>query len=142
MENVHVRDFASSDIEKAKEIHEANHFNFKFPDLFSPLFIIKKVVEVDGEVVAIVAGKIETELYLWVSHDNANPEQRWAAVQQLNEAFMEEAYWEKGVDQCVCWVPVVIEKSFAKRLKSLGFSRDRDGFHSWSRMTKEPAECG
>jgi len=43
--------------------------------------------------------------------------------------------WEKGIDQIVCWVPETVEKKFAKRLRAMGFSRDRDGWHSWSRET-------
>jgi hypothetical protein len=130
-----VRDFAPADLPRIKEIHGQTSIDYKFPDLASPLFIITKVVELDGQIVAASGVRIEAELYLFVDHEVGTPEQRWDAVQQMNGVVMEEA-WMKGLDNCVCWVPEDIEKSFGKRLIQLGFSRDRDGWHSWSRQTK------
>jgi hypothetical protein len=136
MQNVAVRDFTLADLPRVKELHERMGLDYRLPDLESPLFIIRKVVEVDGEIVAITAARVEAELYLFVDHEVADPEQRWEALKILNKAVLDEAYWEKGLNNVVLWCPVEIEKSFGKRLKELGFSRDREGFHSWSRETK------
>lgn len=136
MQNVVVRDFTLDDLPRVKELHERMGLDYRLPDLQSPLFIIRKVVEVDGQIVAITAARVEAELYLFVDHEVADPEQRWDALQRLNDSVMDEAYWSKGLDNCVLWCPVEVEKSFGKRLTALGFSRDREGFHSWSRPTK------
>src|SRR5262249_19289039 len=108
--------------------------DYQLPDLHSPLFIVTRVVERDGRIVAVAGCRIETELYLWMSHDVGTPEERWDDLQALNETVMNDL-WFTGIDDCVCWVPREIEKSFAKRLTALGFLPDRDGWRSWSRKT-------
>jgi hypothetical protein len=110
--------------------------DYKFPNLDGPLFVIKQVAELDGRIVAVGAVRIEAELYLWIDHSVGEPEDRWDAVKELNDVGMDKAYWEQGLDNCVCWVPEAVEKSFGKRLKQLGFDTDRDGWRSWSRPTR------
>jgi uncharacterized protein YktB (UPF0637 family) len=133
---VRIRNYEEKDFAQVKALHEAMGLDYRMPDLQSPLFIIRQVAELDGKIVAVGAAKIETELYMWLNRSVGDPETRWDAVRQLNESVMDEAHWSKGIDNCVCWVPKEVEKSFAKRLSAMGFKPDRDGWHSWSRPTK------
>lgn len=131
-----IRPYTPADFPAVKRLHEASGLEYDMPDLSSHLFLITKVVERDGKIVMAAGARIETELYLWMSHDVGTPEERWEDLQRLNQSVMQDA-WLNGIDDCVCWVPESIEKSFQKRLRMMGFNRDRDGWHSWSRKTNE-----
>ena len=131
-----VREYRASDLEEIKHIHEDSGIDYQLPDLSSPLFIVRKVVEADGHILVAGAAKLQVELYIWVNHNRGTPEERYEGLKEMNEAAMKELYWDKGVDEAVCWVPVQLEKSFAKRLGELGLTRDREEFHTWSRKTK------
>jgi len=128
-----VRDAMPEDIEQIRAIHEAMALDYRMPNLESPLFLIQKVVETDGKIIAASALKVEAEAYLWVA-PTLSAREKVDAMYQMQPQLVAEA-WEKGIDQIVCWVPETVEKKFAKRLRAMGFSRDRDGWHSWSRET-------
>jgi len=114
------------DIEALKAIHRESDFDYLFPALSDPLFLIKKVVEDKGLVVQGIAAKVELTVYLWVSHSDGTAEQRWEWMQQLVEAT-KLAAWQKGVDTLTCVVPPEIADSFERRLcgPEVGMSRDR-----------------
>lgn len=131
-----VRDYVPADYEAVRALHESSGIDYTLPDLDSPLFVVTKVVERAGRIVACAGARIEAELYLWMSHDVGTPEERWEDLRKLNVEMLDAA-WFIGLNNFVCWVPEGIEKSFAKRLTDLGFSRDRSGWHSWSRETKQ-----
>jgi hypothetical protein len=105
--------------------------DYTMPDLAKPLFVVKKVVEVDGKVVAACALRIEVETYLWCG---GSPEDKMDAMLAMQPEILEDA-WMLGIDNLVCWIPEDVEARFEKRLKQLGWARDRDGWHSWSRAT-------
>jgi N-acetylglutamate synthase-like GNAT family acetyltransferase len=128
-----VRDARVEDIASIAAIHEAMGLDYRMPNLESPLFLIQKVVETDGKIIAASALKVEAETYLWVAPE-LSAREKVDAMYQMQPQMVAEA-WEKGIDQIVCWVPETVEKKFAKRLRAMGFSRDRDGWHSWSRET-------
>jgi hypothetical protein len=128
-----VRDAMPEDIEQIRAIHEAMGLDYRMPNLESPLFLIQKVVETDGKIIAASALKVEAETYLWVAPE-LSAREKVDAMYEMQPRLVAEA-WEKGIDQIVCWVPETVEKKFAKRLRAMGFSRDRDGWHSWSRET-------
>ena len=131
-----MRDYTPTDLPEVQRLHEAMGLDYKMPDLGNPLHVITKVALLDDKIVAVGTMRIEAELMLWIDHEAGTPEMRWEAVQRLNDAGMEEAYWNKGIDNAVMWVPREVEKSFAKRLHQMGFLPDREGWHSWSRRTK------
>lgn len=130
-----IRDYSPEDFEEVKRLHAEMGLDYKMPDLGSPLFIVTKVALLNDKIVAIGTVRLEAELYLWIDHKVGEPDQRWGAIQALNQTVMDAA-WTKGLDNAVCWVPEEVEKSFQKRLTAMGFSRDRDGWHSYSRPTK------
>src|ERR1700691_886974 len=119
-----VRDVEEKDMEALKAIHRASGFDYLFPSLGDPLFVVKKCVEENGDVVQGIAAKIELTIYLWVDHSKGTADQRWAWVQELVEAT-KLAAWEKGVDTLTCVVPPEIADSFERRLSAIGMSRDR-----------------
>jgi len=119
-----IRDFSPSDRQALEEIHEASGFDYTFPDLDDPLFVVKKVSDESG-VHHGIAVKIEATVYLWVDARHGTPLDRWLQIQELVEAAKKEA-WEKGLDTLTCVVPPEIEKRFAKRLKQIGMERDRN----------------
>ena len=125
-----IRQMVESDVSIFKAVHEASGFDYEFPDLDDPLFIVKKTVEELGRPVQGIALKVQAEVYLWVDPAYAGPEERWQKLQDLCEAA-KLAAWEKGLDCLVCVVPPEIADTFEKRLKDVGMSRDRP----WPKFT-------
>jgi hypothetical protein len=127
-----VREYRPEDFAAVKALHEASGIDYAMPELAGPLFLVKKVVEVDGAVTAACALRIEAETYLWCG---GGPEDKMAAMRAMQPEILDAA-WMSGIDNLVCWIPEDVETRFEKRLKELGWSRDRDGWHSWSRPTE------
>jgi len=134
-ENIVIREYRPEDFEAIKAIHERTQIDYKFPNIDSPLFLVKKVVERDGVVVAAGGLMLQVETYLWSSPDDwATPKEKLEAIKEMNEQGMHEA-WLKGIDCAVLWLPPGMER-FGERLQSLGFVKDRDGWISYSRSTQ------
>ena len=127
-----IRDYRPEDYAAVKALHAESGIDYALPDLAGPLFIVKKVVEVDGRVVAACALRIEAETYLWCG---GSPEDKMAAMLAMQPEILSDA-WMLGIDNVVAWIPEAVEERFEKRLKQLGWARDRDGWHSWSRATE------
>lgn len=119
-----IRDCEKQDIEALKAIHEASGFDYQWPNLEDPLFVVKRVVVENGRVVQGIALKIEAEVYILVDASWGTPQQRWQRLRELTEEA-KRAAWEKGLDSLVCVVPPEIADSFEKRLKQIGMTRDR-----------------
>lgn len=120
-----LRDIEKKDIEALKVIHSESGFDYGFPDLTDPLFLVKKCIEENGRVVQGIAAKVELTVYLWVGHSDGTAEERWQWMQQLVEATKLDA-WKKGIDTLTCVVPPEIADSFEKRLSAIGMTRDRN----------------
>jgi hypothetical protein len=119
-----IRDVQEKDIESLKAIHTASGFDYLFPRLDDPLFLVKKCVEENGVVVQGIAAKLEATIYLWVDHSAGTPEQRWDWMQKLVES-MKISAWLKGLDTLTCVVPPEIADTFERRLAAIGMTRDR-----------------
>jgi hypothetical protein len=119
-----IREMVEDDVAALKAIHAKSGFDYVFPDLCDPLFLVSKVVENEGCVVQGIAAKIELTVCLWVDHSKGTPEQRWQWLRELIEET-KQAAWLRGVDTITCVVPPEIADSFEKRLKAVGMSRDR-----------------
>jgi hypothetical protein len=133
-ENISIRDYTPNDFEAVKAIHESTQIDYKFPDINSPLFLVKRVVEKDGVVVAAGGLMIQVETYLWASPEPwADPQTKMNAIEAMTESGMHEA-WTRGIDCACMWLPPGME-SFGRHLKVLGFIPDRDGWQSYSRST-------
>lgn len=126
-----IRPYTSADLAEIHVLHEKMGFDYRFPDLLG----CTQVVEDEFAVRMAVGLKMQAEVYMWIDQDWRDPQQRWLALQLLQEAVREEAQ-KLGIDDVVAYIPPELEKSFAKRLKLLGWSKDREGWNSWSRTTK------
>jgi len=123
-----VRDATPADYARLRAIHAAQGIDYAFPDLDHPLFFTKKVREVDGEVHAALVLKLCAETHLLVSGD---PRQKMTAMRELQDEVIREAY-ARGLDDIYAAIP---EIGFERRLRQLGWEKDRPGWHLWTRST-------
>jgi hypothetical protein len=131
-----VRDYQPSDFERVKELHEASGIDYQLPDLSSPLFLVTKVVELDGIVRAAGGLYLQCETYLWLDYsDWASPEAKLESIKLLDRAGMQEA-WLRGIDCACLWLPPGMDRFGERLVEDLGFIRDRDGWVSYSKRTK------
>ena len=133
-EGAEIRDLTPHDIPEIRRIHEDSQLDYQFPDLLNPLFLVKKVLDVDSRARVCVAGKIQLEAYLFLDHqDNwADPEQKLVAIKEVERAAVDEAR-AKGVDEVVLWLPPEMERFGRRLVEDLGFSADRNGWKSFSK---------
>lgn len=127
----------ADDLPAVEALHARMGMEYRQPDLNSPLCVARTVVEVDGTIVAAGALRLEAESYLWLEPD-LTPHAKLAAMALLQKAVLKAA-WKAGLDTLTAWIPETVETKFRRRLKQLGWSRDREGWHSWSR-TVPPTE--
>jgi hypothetical protein len=125
-----IRDYQRSDVTALRAIHDASGFDYEFPDLDDPLFVVRKTVEEGGRVVQGLVVKIQGEVYLWLQSDWATPEERWARLVQLTDAA-KLAAWARGLDSLTCVIPPEVAESFGKRLEQIGMVADRP----WAKYT-------
>ena len=124
-----VRDYEPKDLARLKEIHSGAHLDYKMPDLDTPLFWIKKVYESGGTVTGALVLKLCAETMLLVEGTQL---QKARAIKELQPAVLHEA-WKQGFDSIHAAVP---EIGFDEQLIRLGWSKDRSGWHLWSRETR------
>lgn len=129
-----LRDYRPEDFDAIKRLHEASGLDYRLPNLSSPLFIVTKVWVVDDVVRLFGACYIQAELYLVSDQSGwATPQEKFAAIHELEQAGTHEL-WLRGIDCCCLWLPPELER-FGKRLEQLGFSKDRDGWRTYSKQT-------
>lgn len=126
-----VRPYAESDLDTFKRIHADSGLDYKFPDLSSPLFVAKLVVERNGEPTSLVMGKIHAETYLVTS---GNAAERLKDIEELQPQYISDL-WALGIDNVFCGVPRSIDRHFAKHMERLGWERGRPEFLNWFRDT-------
>jgi hypothetical protein len=129
-----IRNYRPEDAEAIKSIHNSQGFDYALSDLSDPLFLVKKVREVNGRVVAAMVLRLTAETYLLVE---GSPEAKGRAVLELQPEVLREAY-EKGLSEVVCVVPPEISESFAPVLERMGWVRAR----TWPLYQKELDEIG
>jgi len=106
-------------------IHEESGFDYKFPQIDTPLFPIKRYVGNDANwPIAAAALKVEAEAYLWMDHAQGTPEERLAALEMLNADLADKAR-ALGFDQVHCALPPEIAERFGARLETLGWKLAR-----------------
>lgn len=124
-----IRDYRPEDFEAVKAIHERQGFEYVLPDLNSPLFLVKKVREVNGRVVSAMFLRLTAETFLLTAGSLI---ENGRAVEELQPAVLYEA-WRKGLNDVVCVVPVQIAEGFDTVLRRMGWHRDRD----WPMYSRE-----
>lgn len=125
-----IRDYRLSDERALRSIHQLSGIDYRFPDLSSPLFMTKKVFEEGGEIRAACVLKVCAEAMLLVAPDS--PGRKLEAIWALQPGVLSEA-WNKGLDEIHAAVPNI---GFDKRLRQLGWEKDRPEFSLWSRRTQ------
>jgi hypothetical protein len=132
---VTVRDLTAKDIPELLKLHERSGIDYKFPDLTSPLFVVKKVItDDDGNIQAACALRLAAETYLFLDQD-IHPRDKIEAMATLQPEVLNDAYL-MGIDDVFAAIPELIEKRFAKRLKWLGWTPGRSGWNRWTQDTK------
>ena len=125
-----IRDYRPEDREQVEAIHAAQGLDYEFPDIDGPLFFIRKVAEVNGKIVAATVIRVCAETMLLL--DKAQrPQDKMAEIVNLQASVLSEAY-KNGLDDICAAVP---EIGFDKRLRQLGWTKDRSDWHLWSRQT-------
>jgi hypothetical protein len=124
------RIWTPEDTGKVVELYRSMRLPYAMPDLDTPLFGLKRVVESEnGEVIAAGAVKPIGEAFLWVD-PNMSPVLRARALRKLNhEAEVTAA--EAGYDELTAWIPPHIEEDFARSLVHSGWRASP--WRSWSK---------
>jgi hypothetical protein len=123
-----IRDYKLEDLDAISGIHKSQGFEYDLPDLSSPLFLVKKVREVDGRVVSAMVLRITAETFLFVQ---GSPESKGRSIEELQPEVLREAY-EKGLSDIICVIPPEISESFAPVLERMGWEHTRD-WPKWQR---------
>ena len=131
-----IRDFQPDDLPQIKEIHKSQGFDYALGNLDNPLFLVKKVREIDGRVVAAMGLRLTLETYLLVE---GSPETKARSILELQPEVLREAY-EKGLADVFCVVPPEIASDFGPVMEKMGWSKDRE----WPMWSQElhGEECG
>ena len=117
-----VRNYRPNDLPQIKDIHSAQGFEYTIPDFDNPLFLVKKVREVDGRVVGGMFLRLTAETFLVTT---GSPEVISRSILELQPDVLREEY-EKGLSDIICVVPPEIASEFGPVMQRLGWSRDRD----------------
>jgi hypothetical protein len=125
-----IRDYTAADKAQLEQIHRKSGLDYRFPDLDHPLFFVRKVAEEDGEIKGASVLKLCAETMLLLGE--GVPRERFETIKSLQDAVLAEAYL-KGLGEIYADVP---EIGFDKRLRQLGWEKDRPGWSLWSRSTE------
>jgi hypothetical protein len=140
---LHIREYKSSDLDALRRLHAAQGFGYPLPDLESPLFLSKLVLEDDGEekesgreeakpnspctrssrVTMAILQRLTAETYLLHDPAAGAPRRRWKCFLALHEAARGAAI-ERGLDDVQAFLPPPIARPFGRRLARLGWTRD------------------
>jgi hypothetical protein len=140
---VHVREYKSSDLDTLRRMHAAQGFGYPLPDLESPLFLSKLVLEDNGQekecgreeadanfppadsarVTMAILQRVTAETYLLHDPAAGTPRRRWKSFLALHEAARDAAI-ERGLDDVQAFLPPPIARAFGRRLARLGWTRD------------------
>ena len=116
-----IRDYEPGDDQTIFDIHKRQGFDYNLGDISSPLFLIKKVRVVDGQVVGAMFLRLTAETFLLV---DGSPVTRGRAIEELQPAVIRAA-WEAGLSDVLCVVPPEIEPDFSPVLERMGWAKER-----------------
>lgn len=130
-----IRNYTEEDLGALKHLHAARSMPYSFPNLSSPLFLSKIVLERDSEIFAAALLRVTAEAYVLLDPEAGTPCDRWRALLLLHEAARGDAA-RRGLDDAHCWVPPQVARSFGRRIESLGWEREK--WDCYSRSVAEP----
>jgi hypothetical protein len=141
--SVRIREYNPSDLETLRRMHAAQGFGYPLPDLESPLFLSKLVLEDDGEdagsereeanqdsprvgssrVTMAILQRLTAETYLLHDPSAGTPRRRWQSFLAIHDAARIAAA-SHGLDDVQAFLPPPIARAFGRRLARLGWTRD------------------
>jgi len=125
-----IRDFKAGDFAAIERFHLTSGIDYQMPNLDGPLFPIKKVSDVDGQVRGALALRLCAETFLWLDQQR-RPQEKMQTMRELQSAVLADA-WKNGLDEIHAAIPPI---GFDRRLKQLGWEPDRNGWVLWTRRT-------
>ncbi|MDR5730579.1 MAG: hypothetical protein RB191_24485 [Terriglobia bacterium] len=129
-----VNDLRPEDFPAVESLHASQGLDYRLPDLASPLLVVKKaVVNEQGEVIGACLLRLTAETML-ILDPKLTPPEKMDAMEAMQPEVLASA-WRLGLDEVECRIPEAVEQIFTKRLHTLGWTRDRDGWAPWSRST-------
>jgi hypothetical protein len=159
-----IREYTPDDLDDLRRLHAAQSFGYPFPDLESPLFVSKLVLEDDEDdeqsensgaegreeshpnfppekadassprIVMAVLLRLTAEAYLLHDTSAGTPRQRWHRLLALHEAARHDAA-HRGLDDVQAFLPPRVARAFGRRLARLGWRQDP--WPCFSRVTEE-----
>jgi hypothetical protein len=120
-----VRAYEERDLEKVMELAAKTAKDWELPDLKNPL-LLTKLVLVDENDSPVMGGflRVTSEAYIVKDFDWSSPAFRWVGFQMLHQALIEDGV-KKGFQDSHAWVSPGIERSFGRRLMSLGWEKPK-----------------
>ena len=134
-----IREYRPSDLDALRRMHAAQGFGYPFPDLESPLFLSKLVLEDDdsgreeadpnsppsgsARVTMAILQRLTAETYLLHDPSAGTPRRRWQSFLALHDAARTAAA-AHGLDDVQAFLPPRIARAFGRRLAQLGWTRD------------------
>jgi hypothetical protein len=138
-----IREYIPSDLDALRRMHSAQGFGYPLPDLESPRFVSKLVLEDDGEdidsgreeadpnsprvsssrVTMAILQRLTAETYLLHDPAAGTPRRRWQSFLALHDAARSAAV-ARGLDDVQAFLPPPIARAFGRRLARLGWTRD------------------
>jgi hypothetical protein len=141
-DQMRVREYTPADLDALRRMHAAQGFGYPLPDLDSPLFVSKLVLEDGGErpgagreeadrhspppnenVSMAVLVRLTAEIYLLHDPRAGTPRLRWRNFLALHDAARRDAA-ARGLDDAQAFVPPKVARAFGRRLERLGWRRD------------------
>jgi hypothetical protein len=135
--SVLIREYTHTDLDALVSIHSRRELPYSIPDLESPLFLSKIVIEKDSRIVAASLLRLTAEAYVFLEPERGDARQRMYWLRLIHEAARGDAA-RKGLDDVHCWVPPGLGKSFGKRIVALGWQRERWDCYSRSLAAATP----
>ena len=118
-----VRTYEDADLESMRAMHAAQGFGYAFPDLRDPLFLVRTIVEEEGQPRMAAFLRLTAEAYLLADPREGSPRQRWRWLLALHEAVRQEAA-ARGLADVQAFLPPRVARAFGRRLAALGWRRD------------------
>ena len=147
-----IREYTPADFDALRRMHAEQGFGYALPDLDSPLFVSKLVLEDDDSLDGIedhqgresqhrnsppgtstaprrsriamaVLLRLTAETYLLHDPAAGTPQQRWQRFLALHEAARKSAA-ARGLDDVQAFLPPRVAQAFGRRLARLGWRHD------------------
>jgi hypothetical protein len=131
MSGLVIRPYTDADLDRIEQMHAAQGFDYNLPDLHSPDFVIKAVIENGVGVDAGLLLRKTVETYLLIGAMTRKEGLRRLLIFEKELVPMLKA---QGYTDVHCWVPPEIDDKFGKLLRHLGW--DKEIWPSYSRKVK------